>query len=165
MHGFDNGGLRPRRRRRRQFNPDGERLAALRAFTGARLVRAEAISMAEAAERSGSNRCYVKAALTLLASENTTLIQRVVAGHVPLRAAAAQMKRLAQLVAAYRWSSATDRNKFRDLTGLTNNLADHLIHADPAERAEAARALGADVVWDEMILPIIQQDRQSAPAK
>jgi hypothetical protein len=35
------------------------------------------------------------------------------------------------------------------------SLAEHLRTASPAERIEAAKALGVDRVWDEMILPLV----------
>ena len=37
-------------------------------------------------------------------------------------------------------------------------LAEHLQRATPAERLEAARAIGIDVIWDEMISPAIGAD-------
>jgi hypothetical protein len=37
----------------------------------------------------------------------------------------------------------------------TPTLAEHLTPASPAELVEAARALGVDRVWDEMILPLV----------
>lgn len=164
MHGFQNGGLR-RRSRRRQMD-HGQRLAALRAINGAKLYLAGWFATLKAAAKGvGSNTRYLTAAIILLRSENTSLLNRVLSGDMPLLAAAAQMKQLAKLVAAYRWASATDRNQFRALTGLTNNLADHLIHSLPTERATAARSLGPDVVWEQMVLPLIQEDRQPAPVK
>jgi hypothetical protein len=39
--------------------------------------------------------------------------------------------------------------------GRPPSLADQLRNASPAERAEAARALGVDRVWDEMVLPLV----------
>jgi hypothetical protein len=35
------------------------------------------------------------------------------------------------------------------------SLAEQLRNASPAERIEAARGLGVDKVWDEMILPLV----------
>jgi hypothetical protein len=164
MDGFVNGGLKPRRRRRRQFNDDGQRLAVLRAFTGAKLYLAGWFaSLADAAKSVGSNVHYLAAVIILLRSENVSLLNRVLANDVPLLAAAAQTKRLARLVSAYRSSSAADLKRFCDLTGVTNDLADHLVHSAPSERAAAARVLGPEVVWDEMIMPLIAEDRQSAP--
>ena len=163
MDGFHNGGLRPRRRRRRQFSHDGQRLAVLRAFTGAKLYLAGWFaSLTAAAKGVGSDTHYLAAVIILLRSENVSLLNRVLAGDMPLLAAAAQTKRLARLVAAYRSASAADLERFCDLTGAANNLADHLVNSVPSERAAAARALGPEVVWEQMVLPLIQEDRQSA---
>jgi hypothetical protein len=41
------------------------------------------------------------------------------------------------------------------------SLAEHLANSSPAERIEAARALGVDVVWDTMILPIVTDERDA----
>jgi hypothetical protein len=35
------------------------------------------------------------------------------------------------------------------------SLAEHLAQSSPAERIEAARALGVDRIWDEMVLPLV----------
>jgi hypothetical protein len=35
------------------------------------------------------------------------------------------------------------------------SLAEHLARSSPAERIEAARALGVDAVWDTMVLPLV----------
>jgi hypothetical protein len=35
------------------------------------------------------------------------------------------------------------------------SLAEHFAKSSPAERAEAARAIGVDRVWDEMVLPLV----------
>jgi hypothetical protein len=35
------------------------------------------------------------------------------------------------------------------------SLAEHLAQSSPAERVEAARALGVDEVWDTMVLPLV----------
>jgi hypothetical protein len=144
----------------------GQRLAALRAITGAKLYLTGWFATLRAAAKAvGSNTHYLTAAIILLRSENTSLLNRVLSGKMPLLAAAVQMKQLAKLVTAYRSSSAADLKGFRDLTGATNNLADHLVHSAPSERAAAARSLGPDVVWEQMVLPLIQEDRQSAPAE
>jgi hypothetical protein len=34
-------------------------------------------------------------------------------------------------------------------------LAEHLAQSSPTERAEAARALGVDKVWDSMVAPLV----------
>jgi hypothetical protein len=46
----------------------------------------------------------------------------------------------------------------------TPSLAELLANSSPAERIEAARALGVDVVWDTMIMPIVADEKASGPA-
>jgi len=169
MHGFhrDDSGVKARRRPLRQTGPqvqDGTRLAVLRARTAAGLVRHGGCSRKAAAKACGANLRYVAAMLVLLASANASLVEKVLAGEVPLLAAAREVGKLAATVAAYKAMSAADKAAFATLTGATADLADHLVHTSPSGRAEAARALGPDVVWDQMVLPLIMEDRAS-PAR
>jgi hypothetical protein len=144
----------------------GQRLAALRAYTAASHVQNEGCSQKAAAKACGSNPLYVAAMLALLGSEKWSLVHKVLTGEVPLLAAARKVGKLAAAVSAYKAMSAADQKTFTTLTDTTpTNLTDHLVHSNPSERAAAARALGADVVWDEMVLPLIREDRQSAPAE
>jgi hypothetical protein len=46
----------------------------------------------------------------------------------------------------------------------TPSLAELLANSSPAERIEATRALGVDVVWDTMIMPIVADEKASGPA-
>jgi hypothetical protein len=62
-------------------------------------------------------------------------------------------------VSAFRLNRARNGNKKRNGNG---SLAEHLINATPAERIEAAKALGVDQVWDQMVLPIITEERAAA---
>jgi hypothetical protein len=48
--------------------------------------------------------------------------------------------------------------------GSTPSLADHLIHSTSAERIEAARKFGIDRVWDELINPVLVEERTSQQA-
>jgi hypothetical protein len=110
---------KPRQSRNRQFK-NGRRNAAVRAFTGAQLVRSGiAPTIAAAAERTGTTRAYVHAALAVLESENTSLIADVINGRVGLLAAAQQVKQLGALVSAYRQASAADRVAFAKTIGPT----------------------------------------------
>jgi hypothetical protein len=110
---------RHHRSARRHFD-SGKRVAALRAVTAARLYASGSIAtVAKAALSCGSNRRYVEAAITLLKSENTTLLNAVVGGQVPLLAAAAQVTRLADLVDAFRKANAGDRVSFAQAVGPT----------------------------------------------
>jgi hypothetical protein len=132
MHGFNATLKRKSRRRqyrsaRRQFR-HGQRAAALRAATGARLLAVGAVpSLALAASWVGSNVAYVQAMATLLKSENTPLLERVLAGDMPVLAAAVQTKRLADLVDAYRRTDSSDHIAFLRTCGtdrLLNELAE-----------------------------------------
>jgi len=99
---------------------NGRRNAAVRAFTGAQIIRSGiAPSVEAAAERTGSTRSYVQAALAILAAENTSLIADVINGRVPLLAAAREVQRLGALVSAYRQASAADRVAFARVVGPT----------------------------------------------
>jgi hypothetical protein len=162
MHGFQQGGLRPRRRRRRQFNPDGERLAVKRGLTGAKLYLAGWFpSLKTAAEAVGAGVDYVRAAVALLRAENTSLLRKVLAGETPMLAAARGTLQLAAAVAAYKAMVEADRKAFASITGATADLTDHLARSVPSKRAEAARGIGAEAVWEQMVLPLITEDRST----
>ncbi len=126
MHGFHNGTRRRRQSARRHFR-SGQRAAALRALTGAKLYLSGTVStLAAAAASCGSNIIYIQAAITLIKSEDQALLNRVLAGTVPLLAAAAQVQRVAQLVAAYRG-------------------------ALPQDLAELGARVGPGEIWDRII--------------
>lgn len=139
MHGFINGARRRRQSARRHFR-GGRRTAALRAFTGAHLYLNKWVpTLATAAGSCGSNIEYVRAAVVLLRGDDETLQTSVLTGHTSLLAAAAQVRRLVDLIAAYR-------------------------NASSAQKAAAGRAVGIDMVWDEMIIPTITVEREKALA-
>jgi hypothetical protein len=76
-------------------------------------------------------------------------------------------KQLAALfrVAVFQLAQARNGNKKRNGNGKHKNgetLAEHLVNATPAERVEAARVLGVDQVWDQMVLPIITEEKAAA---
>jgi aminoglycoside phosphotransferase family enzyme len=111
--------VRQHHRRHRQVR-HGRRLAAVRAFTAATLyLENRRPSLTAAAECCGSNPQYVEALVTLIKSENTSLLKEVLAGRVVVLAAAKQTKRLAKLVAAYRTASVSDRVAFAKAVGPT----------------------------------------------
>jgi hypothetical protein len=60
------------------------------------------------AESCGSNVHYVRAAILLRRSENSVLLDRVLRGHVSLLAAASQVQRFVDLIAAYRAADVKD---------------------------------------------------------
>jgi hypothetical protein len=55
--------------------------------------------------------------------------------------------------------SLADIYRTRKAKPKTPTLAEHLASSSPAERIEAARVLGVDVVWDTMIMPIVSEER------
>lgn len=111
---------RHRVRRRRHRVRNGRRLAAVRALTAARLCRNGAFSsVVAAAEACGSNRIYVAAMLEIVAAENTALLNDIIGGNIPVLTAAAQVKQLSKLIAAFRTASADDRVAFARTIGPT----------------------------------------------
>jgi hypothetical protein len=107
-------------RSRHRHKRGGRCAAAVRAMTAAKLYLAGSTPSLEAAAFScGTNPAYVRAAIVLLRSENATLLSRVLRGDLPLLAAAAQVKRVANLVEAYRTASAGDRVAFARTVGST----------------------------------------------
>src|SRR5262245_48800348 len=107
----------------RQSGPrfrDGYRAAAVRALTAAGLVvDGKTPSLKTAALRCGSSPPYVAAAITVLRSENHSLITKVAKGDVPLLAAAHETKRLSALVNAFRQAGVADRVAFAKTIGPT----------------------------------------------
>jgi hypothetical protein len=113
---------------RRHFR-HGHRAAAMRAFTAAKLYLNKTVPhLGIAAEACGSNTTYVTAAVILLQSENATLLKQVGVGEVPLLAAAAKVKQVANLVAAYRTAKDADRVAFARACG-TDQILDVLATA------------------------------------
>jgi hypothetical protein len=62
---------------------------------------------------------------------------------------------LATLATAYRAPLSAIRRQLNGNGKSKPNLAEALRTATPAERIEAARALGVDAVWDTMVLPLV----------
>src|SRR5262245_24106325 len=101
--------VRNKPRPKKRYRPRHRRMlggvctAALRAVTAAKLhLDGKASSLDAAAISCGTCRGYVRDALIVLQSENATLLERVLFGHLPLPAAAKQARRVAALVDAYR---------------------------------------------------------------
>jgi hypothetical protein len=114
-----NGTAHPRRQWSPRFR-DGYCTVAVRALTAAGLViDGKAPTYRAAALRCGSTVAYTGAAVTLLRSENTSLMAKVAKGEVSLLAAAREVRRLAKIVAAYRAGSAADRVAFAKAVGPT----------------------------------------------
>jgi hypothetical protein len=93
----------PRRRHRsarRRFR-HGQCAAVIHALTAAQLyIDSKVSTLVAAAESCGSNVHYVRAAIILLKADNASLISRVLAGRMPLLAAAAEAQPLVNLITA-----------------------------------------------------------------
>jgi hypothetical protein len=119
----------------REHLRNGVCLAALRSFTGAQLYRApdNAFTLGECALRCGSCVAYVRAALVLLQHADPKLIDIVMRGRRSILDAAASVEAEVRLTAA-------------------------LMAASPRARVAAARRLGVDTVWDDMVEPLISDE-------
>jgi hypothetical protein len=121
---------RPAHQSSRRHFRHGQRAAALRALTAAKLYQQGIGPTLDAvAGMCGSNARYVAAAIQILQSEDLLLLDAVVAGKVPVLQAAAQVRRQASLVAAYR-------------------------NAEETDRVALARAVGAEVIFDTLVSAI-----------
>jgi hypothetical protein len=81
-------------------------------MTAAKVLRGLPLGIStqvEAATAFGSNVHYVEAAITILRSEDETLLEWVCRGDIPLVKAAAAVKRRAELITALRQASTEDR--------------------------------------------------------
>jgi len=120
--------------RRRRHHPqvrNGQRLAALRALHAARsYLENPDWDLTMAATSCNVSIRYVMAMLTMIAAENTSLIERVIGNEVPVLVAGRAMKRVAKLVSAYRASNLVDRMEF-------------------------AKAIGPTVTFDTMVTPAL----------
>jgi uncharacterized protein YdbL (DUF1318 family) len=126
---------RPRQSPRRQIR-NGQRAAALRAFTAAKFYqRGDFPTIADAAESCGANTTYVQAAMVLIRAGNQKVIGDVLSGYVPLLTAADELRRMVELVEAYR-------------------------RARPRDLARAARAVGAEKLFTEMVEPAIDSTEE-----
>jgi hypothetical protein len=95
----------------------GARLAALRAFSGAQLVITKGVTPVEAADWTGSNSNYVRAMVTIVESKDEVLLDAVLAGEVPVLAAAAQVEGLVKLLKAYAVATGANKIMFTRITG------------------------------------------------
>jgi hypothetical protein len=104
--------------------------AALRAYTAAQFYSAGGLTLRDVAVACGSCPQYVEAMAILLASHNQDLIDKVLAGELPVQAAAKQVRKLVDLVTAY-------------------------LNASPMDRVNFARIIGPARLWDEIMVPVI----------
>src|SRR5262249_14906218 len=108
---------------------NNQRAAALRAFTAASLFASgSAPSVAAAAVCCGSCPPYLGGAGTALPSQNKTIIKEMLSGAMGLSRAAAQVRRVADLVSAYRRAADKDRVSFAR-AGNAEQLLDVLAQA------------------------------------
>jgi hypothetical protein len=137
------------RRAPHQHFRDGICLAALRALTGAELRRDKPeLTLREVALRVGSNVHYVQAATVLLEHGDQNLIDRVLRGKCSILAAAASVAALVKLLTAFKTTSPENLARFYAITG-TADLS------TTAKRTEAASKLGPEIVWEEMVVPLV----------
>ena len=138
----------------RQHFRNGLCLAPLRAITGAEIYRdkSKGLTLGEAALRVGSSMHYIRAATVLLEHGDQKLIHRVLQGECSILAAAASVAALTKLVSAFKTATPETRAGFFAATG-TADLS------TPVKRTEAASKLGPEIVWDEMIMPLISNGR------
>jgi hypothetical protein len=141
------------RRSPHQHFRDGICLAALRAFTGAEIYRdkPEELTLGEVALRVGSNVHYIRAAAVLLEHGDQVLIKRVLRGKISILAAAASVVALVKLLAAFKTASPENLARFYAITGTADLTT-------TAKRTEAASKLGPEIVWEEMVVPLVSTD-------
>jgi hypothetical protein len=116
---------RKRQSSRRHFR-NGRRAAVVRALTAVKLHDQGYGSLAAAAAACGSNAVYVAAMARILQSEDQGLLHQVLGGWIPVLAAATTVRRRADLVRAYRT-------------------------AEPVDRVAAARAIGAETIFNVLV--------------
>jgi hypothetical protein len=119
----------PKRGRRFRF---GIRTAAARAFAGAHhyLNAAGDLSLELAALMTGSSVAYVKAAITIIQSEDHELADRVLIGEAPVLATARALTRRAKLMDGFR-------------------------QAAPEDLAAFGRTVGAGTIFDGIVIPAL----------
>jgi hypothetical protein len=146
-----------RRRSSRCHFRNGMCCAAVRAIAAAEsYLQQEFMTLEGAAIRHGSSVAYVRAAVILLKSENQQLIDQVLRGELLILEAAKLMVQFVKLVAAHRAATPANLNDFFTATGCTADLAKHLVGSLPEERTRAARVLGAELTWDQMVAPLVR---------
>jgi hypothetical protein len=126
---FTPGNRADRRRVRHQIRR-GRRVAAVRAFGGAQLyLHRLAPTLTDAAVSSGSTDTYIRAAITVLQSEDVQLQARIVRGHVSLLAAAHRVKPLNNILRIYNGLDPETRRAFFNTAGCDRVLNDLAIAA------------------------------------
>lgn len=106
-----NGGCQSRRPRRSRHSRRRQ-TATVRALTGARLLLGKLVrpvSQEDAAQLVASSCCYLNAAVAVLQAEDTQLMARILSGDISLLAAAAEARKRARLLTAWRAAAPKDR--------------------------------------------------------
>jgi hypothetical protein len=136
--------VRHRQSPRRHFR-NGHRAAVVRATTGARLYLDKQIpTLAAAAEACGSNVQYVRAAITLLTTDDPSPLNLALGGWISLIGAANQ---------------ARLQRKMKSVT-VDSAVASWRVWT-PEQRAEFGRGAGVGNLWDHAIIPTIAEERAS----
>jgi hypothetical protein len=147
-----------RRSARRHFRSE-ERAAFLRAETGVGLYRKGGITLQQAADRSGSCVAYLSSALILdEAVRNGWVLEAWVSqirrGEVAVRQGADLLKPAVKLLRAFKNATPMALRIFFRVTGYTDDLSVLLANSAPEQRTKAAKAIGMEAVWSDMIEPL-----------
>ena len=137
------------RRSPRQHFRNGASLAPLRAFTGAEVYQSKKLTLGEVALRVARSVHYIRAAIVLLNHGDQKLVDRVLRGEVSILVAAASVQALVKLVSAFKTASPEIRAGFFAATGTADLSC-------PVKRMEAAAKLGPEVIWDDMVAPLVR---------
>jgi len=97
----------------------------------------------------------IKAAVLLIKSHDTRLIDAVVRGNTPILAAAKLVAPQVAAIDAIKAANPANRQAIYTATGFTDELAKLLVDKPSAERTAAAAKLGPGRVWDAMVAPLV----------
>jgi hypothetical protein len=129
LNGNGGNGAHHRHRRRPQFL-DGDCLAAMRGYAGAKFTLDYNVSIADASRWTGSNPNYVAAMLEVIATNDAALLRAVLRGHVPVLLAAEQAKKFNRLLKAYQAATPATKAAFCERVG-ADKLFDELFVSEP----------------------------------
>jgi hypothetical protein len=132
-NGHGNGGNGVHHHRRRPQLLNGDRLAAMRAYAGARWVLDDGVSIVDASRWTGSNPAYVAALLEVIATNDVVLLKAVLRGHVPVLIAGEQAKKFNRLLKAYQAATPATKAAFCKLVGQEKLFDELIVLETPAE--------------------------------
>jgi hypothetical protein len=127
-NGNGGNGVHHHRRHPQLFN--GDRLAAMRGYAGARFVIDYGVSIVDASRWTGSNPSYVAALLQIIAAGDAAFLRAVLRGHVPVLLAAEQAKKFNRLLKAYQAAAPATKAAFCERVG-ADKLFDELFVSEP----------------------------------